>query len=343
MKRASQFLVAIFFTVTLLTLGCKHETQRSFYYWKTVFHLSETENNCLKELNISKLYIRFFDVDVEKASGQVIPVATIRFNDRIPENCEIVPVVYLVNKLLKKTSSKEIPELASKIVKQINNIASANHLVYNELQLDCDWTESTRQKYFELILAIKSNLGNGKIISATIRLHQIKYKEITGLPPVDRGMLMYYNMGKISAEASHNSVFNTTDAAKYIDQLKGYPLPLDVALPAFSWGIHIRNNKVIELLNNMDSSDFGNDSNFKKVDATSFYAIHSFFYHGFYFMENDVVKIEAVSPEQCNIAAQQLKSKLAKPTETVAIFHLDSLIFSRYENKDFEKVFNTYR
>jgi hypothetical protein len=149
-------------------------------------------------------------------------------------------------------------------------------------------------------------------------------------------------MGRISANVSPNSVFNINDAAKYINYLSDYPLPLDIALPAFSWSIHVRKGRVIELLNNMSSLDFENNTNFIRQDKYSFSVLNSFFYHGSYFMANDVVKAEEITPEECKIAAQQLKSKLSGFPGTIAIFHLDSFILSHYEKQDFEKVFNTY-
>jgi hypothetical protein len=336
-----QFIVNVL--ILLILSGCTHQPRRSFYYWKSVYQLSAHEKETLKELQVSKLYIRFFDVDVDGATGKTLPVATITFADSILPGIEVVPVVYVVNKTLKNTALTDIPALASNIMNRVNSVAARNHIYFNELQMDCDWTDGTREKYFDLLRNIKSGLSNEKVLSATIRLHQVKYKEMTGLPPVDRGMLMYYNMGKISAEASHNSVFNAADAAKYIDHLSDYPLPLDVALPAYSWGIHIRNNEVIDLISTINSTAFANHPGFKRLDVSTFVAIQSFFYHGFYFMENDRVKMEEVTPEQCIIAAQQLKSKLKKATGSVAIFHVDSLIFTQYEKEDFEKVFDVYR
>jgi hypothetical protein len=334
------------FTILLigfLFLGCNQKPHQSFYYWKSVYQLSSNEKAIVKQLDISKLYIRFFDVDVDESSGKPLPVATIAFNDSLLPAVEVVPVVFVVNKTLKKTALNDIPVLASHIVDQVTDIASRNHINFNELQLDCDWTDGTKEKYFHLLRSVKSGLSQNQLLSATIRLHQVKYKEIAGLPPVDRGMLMYYNMGKISAELSHNSVFNTADAAKYIDHLSGYPLPLDVALPAFSWGIHIRNNQVIDLISRINSSGYENHPGFKRLDVSTFVARQSFFYRGYYFMENDRVKIEEISPEQCLIAAQQLKSKLTKQVGSVAIYHLDSLILTHYEKEDFEKVFDIYR
>jgi hypothetical protein len=343
MKNRNILLTIIIIIIVLLFSSCKHKTYRSFYYWKSVYHLSKQEITCLEQLNISKLYIRFFDVGLEESSGKIIPLAKISFAEKISPRNSVVPVIYIVNRTLQKSKQPDIKDLAAKILSQVNILASENNIAFNELQMDCDWTESTRSNYFELLNELKKNLNSGgKILSATIRLHQVKYKQITGVPPVDRGMLMFYNMGKITAESSSNSVFNENDASKYIDLLSEYPLKLDIVLPAFSWGIHIRNGKVFELLNNLGSVDFSNNILFNRIDNSTYSATKSFFYRGYYFMHNDLVKIEEITPEQCKAAAQQLKSKLSKSAETVAIFHLDSIIISHYEIQDFEKVFTTF-
>ena len=80
------------------------------------------------------------------------------------------------------------------------------------------------------------------MLSATIRLHQVKYYKQAGIPPVDRGMLMFYNMGKLNALTAENSIYNSNDAAGYIETVDDYPLKLDLALPAFSWAVHFRNS-----------------------------------------------------------------------------------------------------
>jgi len=337
-------LISVFIGIVLFTYACKPEPERSFYYWKSVFHLSQPEREYLKDLYIRKLYIRFFDVDWDESSGMAIPLAKVRFAESIPPGIKIVPVVYITNKTLQKTRDEDISSLALKALNEVDKIASDNNFLWDELQVDCDWTKTTRGRYFKMLEVLKAGLRKRNIeISATIRLHQVKYKDITGIPPVDRGMLMYYNMGRINAGDSPNSVFNTADAAKYIDFLPDYPLPLDIALPAFSWGIHIRNGSVIGLLNNMNLSDFQDSSFFTNANTNSFTATGSFFFRGFYFMKNDVVKVEEITPEQCLLAAKQVNTVFPGSPGSVAIFHLDSLIISHYEKKDFEKAFNTYR
>jgi len=54
------------------------------------------------------------------------------------------------------------------------------------------------------------------------------------VPPVDKGLLMFYNMGKISPDLNaRNSIYNRADAEAYLESLPNYRLSLDVALPVF--------------------------------------------------------------------------------------------------------------
>lgn len=335
----------LFWIVAVVFLaGCRQAPERSFYYWKTTFTLSDIERKSLQNHRVSKLYLRFFDVDWDAARCQIVPLGRLYFRDTVPEGIQVVPTVYVVNKSLQKISDKDVPEMSKKILGLVNGIATTNRLTYREIQIDCDWTETTRKKYFMLLTQLRSELKkNHQTISATIRLHQVKYAGITGIPPVDRGMLMYYNMGKIEAGFSRNSVYNPEDAAKYIESLAGYKLPLDVAFPAFSWGIHVRNNKVIELLNNLGVEDFKNNDTFAPIDSVSFRVMYSMFYHGFYFKKDDIVKVEEISPALCKTAAKQISGKMAKKPAVVAIFHLDSTIISHYEKQDLEEVFTNFR
>ena len=65
---------------------------------------------------------------------------------------------------------------------------------WKEMQVDCDWTQGSRAAYFALLRALRDRLhAQGRRLSATIRLHQVKCSADTGVP-VDRGMLMAYNL-----------------------------------------------------------------------------------------------------------------------------------------------------
>ena len=63
-----------------------------------------------------------------------------------------------------------------------------------EIQIDCDWTASTQEAYFEFLHYLKEKAKDKQIqLSATIRLHQLSMTP----PPVDRGILMMYNTGDV--------------------------------------------------------------------------------------------------------------------------------------------------
>jgi hypothetical protein len=335
--------ISIILLLALLAACKKKVPERAYYYWKTKFTLTPADGQLLRSLHINKLYIRFFDVDWEESKGEAIPKGKINFASPTEKGLDIVPVVYITNKTFLHTKGKDIGVLAEKVFNQMNIIAGKNSIVYKEMQFDCDWTESTRASYFNFINEIKQLSGNCTLtLSATIRLHQVKYYKITGVPPVDRGMLMYYNMGKIDTSATNNSIFNTNDAGKYIDHIDSYPLPMDIVLPTFSWGILIRGGKVINLLSSLSLGDFKNNCNFIPVCNNQYKVRQSFFYKGFYLMENDLVKVEQTTPELCKLAAMQVAKKMKHPA-LVAFYHLDSLNYTNYEPKDFEEIFNYFR
>jgi hypothetical protein len=83
-------------------------------------------------------------------------------------------------------------------------------------------------------------------LTATIRLHQYAQPGKTGVPPADRGMLMPYNVGKIAEPGDVNSIFDEATAEPYFRGTKHYPLPLDIGLPAFAWGVQFRMVQLFE-------------------------------------------------------------------------------------------------
>lgn len=331
--------------VLLITLfGCKtrhsDNINRAFYYWKSEFALEANGRNYLKELGVNKLYLHFFDVGWNNETNRVIPEAKAMFEDKFPDALQCVPVIFVANKALEKTSADSINVLSQRIMKTVKLIASENGVNYKELQVDCDWTESTREKYFNLLSQLHSELSvSGVILSATIRLHQIKYAEKTGIPPVDRGMLMFYNMGKINGLSGYNSIYNKADAVRYTAYIKEYKLPLDVALPIFSWAVHLSNGpvEIIEKVNKIDDS-----TEFKPCGNNIFVSRNSFFWHGSYLVKGDTVKIERVTPSLCMDAANDLIPYLKDESRTVTLFAYDSAYIENNEKKDLEKIYSVF-
>ena len=319
------------------------ENKRAFYYWKTTFTLSAYEKQSLVNLGIQKLYVRMFDVDWAAEVNDIIPVAEIKFAQKPPAQMEIVPTIYITNRAMQNINQQNVELSSKKIIAQVEGICRKNSITCKEVQLDCDWTESTRDTYFALLNYIKEYLHKqDKQLSATIRLHQVKYSRRTGVPPVDRGMLMFYNMGKLESSPQRKSIYNKEDADLYTGSLKSYKLPLDVALPVFSLIIQTREQRIVDLINKSYLKEIMQDGRFSKLKDDTYCVKSSFFLHGTYFMKDDILHVEQLSGDELMDASVSAADHLGKSLRTITLFDLDSLNLGNFNEKDIQHAFHNF-
>src|SRR5690554_1701953 len=320
----------ILFSVVFV-LSCGNKTEPiplSFYYWKTNFKLADTEKEYLTDLEVKKLYIRYFDVGLKDSIA--IPIAPVTFSQEV-EKYEVVPVVYIKNEVfLHQTATDSLPQKVFNYIQQINKSANVS---VNEIQFDCDWSLKSKHNYFQFIEEFKKLHPN---LSATIRLHQIKYPEKTGIPKVDKGVLMYYNMGVISTD-DNNSIYERAIAWRYIKSLQNYSLPLDIALPIFSWGVHIRDNQVVNLIGGMRQKDVQNN-HFKKLNENQYQVTDDFVYHGRYLAKDDVIKIEEPSAKQLKEMVTDLRKNIKNKPKEIILYDLSEQNLTEYEKKTYQAV-----
>jgi hypothetical protein len=318
-------------------------SQRAFYYWRTTFRLSPAEQRALGELGVSRLYLRVFDVEwnaVESAPsmiGKVVPAS----DARVPAGIEVVPVVFLRDEVFRR-SARTTGTLARDVWAEVLRRAELFGVTPRELQLDCDWTDTTRDAFFAFLAALRAT---AKIpLGATIRLHQIKYRERTGVPPVERGMLMFYNMGKFSADPEARAIFDPASAARYLARVAEYPLALDVALPIWSWTVHLRDDRVEGLLQSTDPDELAAQPFLTRAAPDRYVAIRSAFLHGTMIREGDVLKIEVTGPAEALAAAEQIAPHLADdPRRTVSLFDLSERNLARHAAATLDQVFRAVR
>lgn len=269
------------FAALLFLLVCCTDKQpptyhrRAFYYWQTNVSNFPWSDSTYKALNVSKLYLRFFDVDWSEQYKAPVPVSPVDFyySYNSPDtSTEIVPVVFITNETFRHINEGQSRVLARNVHKKIMNklnglfesmagydytwweqnpynvksrkfdeqakrdsIYAANLQCIREIQFDCDWTKTTKAQYFAFLDEAKK-LFDQKLVSSTIRLYQYKYPAEAGVPPVKRGMLMCYNAGNIRSNKTTNSIFDKDEIMSYLDA-KEYPVPLDYALPVFDWAL----------------------------------------------------------------------------------------------------------
>lgn len=309
----------------------------AFYYWKTNFSLSSLEKETLQGNDVQKIYIRYFDIDLHPKTNEPFPLSPIHFS-ALPSVKTIVPVVYIKNKVMLKANF-DSKKLAQQTYDFVNLINSKNNLSCQEIQIDCDWTLQSKTNYLQFIEDFKRI--SDKKLSATIRLHQVKYFEKTKIPNVDSAVLMYYNMGKIAVN-SLNSIYDQSIASRYLKSLKKYPLALDFALPIYSWGIHISDGKVIGLRSKMTVSDLQLDSNFTLEESNSFRVNRSNYRKGTFYKKGDILKIEAVSGADLKEMARDLKENSAAMPKEIIFYDLDELNIKNYEKTIFKQVVSCF-
>jgi hypothetical protein len=337
-ERFSCFLYISISLATCLIVSCKKKenVNTAFYYWKGNFGLNTPQSDMLQQTAHNTLYLRFFDVSWNDQYHNAFPNAMVNFSQSTA-GLQISPVIFITNKTFEKIRPEAVDSLAMHCNVLVNHIAQEQKINYKNIQIDCDWTLSTREKYFAFLKSFKQI--NQHFLEATIRLHQVKYKESTGIPPVDKGILMFYNMGKVNASLSQpNSIYNGADAQKYIAYISHYPLQLDVALALFSWSVQIRDGKVIQIYGNIGDKELSNPINFKQT-GNVYCSKKSFFLKGIYIKENDNFKLEKNDLSMLKNAVKQLIPYLPpQKNRTIIFYELANLNLSEFNTQSLNQV-----
>ena len=203
-----------------------------------------------------------------------------------------------------------------------------------EVQLDCDWTQTTQDTYFSLCKEVGLLLKEkGITLSSTIRLHQLS----TPVPPVDRGVLMLYNTGNLQSASETNSIISINNVAKY---LKGkrieYGIPLDFAYPTYSWGLVYRNNYFQGIIHQFDFSN----TDLYESEGKGLYTVKQ--YHvveGESIYMDSRIRVER-SPYDVILGVKELVNKaFPDMPHSNIIYHLDSNNLSKYTTDEIKSIY----
>ena len=373
--------IFLFTTLFLFLFNCKNRETRivntAFHHWKSHLDLSDFEQSYCTSINANIVYLRLFDVDFNKENKFPEPLAELKFNVNNLINFNlIIPTVFITNRTLINTPDTQIDSLSTLIINKIRQITEGSNNALNSelntqlntqlnpklntqlnvsifknkinaLLIDCDWTELTKNKFFHLIKQLKTITD--KQIITTIRLHQIKYKEKTGIPPSDKGLLMAYNTGDLSDPKTINSILDINILKAYIADLKAYPLELDVALPIFSWGIVKRDGQAVQLIPNCNK-DFliknslnTEGSYFENKNNNTIEILKNGYFNGYYLYADDVIKIEEIPINELQKAANLLSQNINNKELTISFFSLDSINLKRYNSEDLKQLIQVFK
>jgi hypothetical protein len=242
--------------------------------------------------------------------------------------------------LWKNVDAAFCSELAEKIIRLVAAMHKDNFpkTTYQEFQIDCDWTPSTKALYFELLKALKTKAN--KRISCTLRLYPYKYPDKMGVPPVDRAMLMCYNLIGPLENLNKNSILDLAELKPYLNHTKAYPLPLDVALPIFSWLHLYQNERFAGLITPKDKSI----ENLLTKKSELWYEFNCDTVLGDYYLrKGDRAKYEKISAELVDEAIKILRKKLIfKDNYSIALFHLDDANLKQYNHETINNFFTAF-
>lgn len=325
-------------------LSCGHpdrKGKRGMYYWKTNVSLSAPEQETLQQLDCQRLFVRFFDVDLGPG-GRIVPVAPASFA-AITYPQEIVPVVFITPAALNQLNRFSAATLAQQISGLLEQKCRNITLQPKEIQIDCDWSSSNKELYFNLLHQLKrQSFFTGKCLSVTIRLHQVKYIVKSGIPPADRGLLMCYNMGKLKDIKEDNSILNVATAETYLDNLKHYPLPLDVALPIFHWSILFEREQFKGILRDIDLDQLQDKSLFLPQTKQTFLVAKDTFWNGFDLKQGQWIRYEESAVRDVQKLATFVADHIGTDSLTVLLYHCDPKNFKKYTPDELEKIFTCF-
>lgn len=284
---------------------------RAMYHWKNRLQTTQREDEFLDKHMVERLYVRFFDVTVaDNLDGmglQAVPSATAALSR--PKTCqveEIIPTVYITVEAMKL---KDGEGLAKLIWKRVKNMCEYYELgQVEEIQLDCDWTPSTREAYFKVCREM-SELCR---VSSTIRLHQLREEA----PQVSYGVLMLYNTNNLKDPKVRNSILSVEDVKPYLKRAS-YPLPLDFAYPVFDWYIWFHKGRFCEIVTDKHRAD-----SLRHV--------------------GEQVRHEAVEINELLEVKDMVEKQLPQPDGygNAVIYHLDERMLNKYLYNEIEDIFD---
>jgi hypothetical protein len=361
-------LTASVLFLAVLFATCNHkdrQVNRGIYHWRNTSYIDNELQVMMKQHSIKRLYIKLMDINWYEERGpspdRINHLEELGPNIFIYDSTtfDVVPVIFITNKTFVHIDSADIPLLAKRILRkcfsnydeidstyehQRFDWFSKNHKLHTrEIQFDCDWTEKTAKKYFYFLETVRKFLPGANIkISATIRLHQFKYPAKTGVPPVDRGMLMVYNITDVTKYTSVNSIFEYDKAKPYFTG-KEYPLPLDLALAAYSWGVVYRDKKFFTLENGMISEMLQEKEYFQLKEKNMYAVRKDTLLKNLFLRPGDEIKIEGIDEKKLMQAAQLARRALNDDSLTVTFFELSSPTLKNYRHETIEQIYNSFR
>lgn len=316
------------------------------FRWRNSSWLEGDDLHAIQNNGLQRVYLKLLDIDWNSAHG-AHPVSSM--NVPYPWNSyhsgsgywtqavELVPSIYITNNTFLKINDKEVDALAHNLLRKLRMECPDT---IHGVMLDCDWSAKTRLKFFRLTHIMNDSLDVP--LTVTIRLHQYAQPKKTGVPPADRGMLMPYNVGNITAPGNTNSIFDRATAEPYFKNSGPYPLPLDIGLPAFSWGVQFRKGAFVGILQEAQVSDAMNAGLLRGETWGTLQVVNENNSAMPELHLGDEIRVERMTPELIAQVAELARGAVNSDTLAVAYFETGAASFLRMTTDEVRSGFGRF-
>lgn len=365
MKVSKKVSILLLVAISIIgAIACKKklskEPEIAFYSWKMRSDENKYQNiTPFGQFEPHSFYVKIMDIDWDDnygysptASRELIDLSY-DYLDSFFKSVDLIPCIFITNKTLEKTPDTLIKDLCNKIYHKTNLLTSKdlrfiesnlnlNNSIDNfkEIQIDCDWTASTRDKYFKLLNELEKLFTN-KTITATLRLHQYNDQKLMGIPPVKEVYLMCYNTGNVKNWKEENSIFNYQKAKKYFKPDNEYPLKINFALPLFDWIVIFKNNEFYKIDNQFNNELLKDSQYVISLNTHEYRVVRDTVINNCFLRTGDKLKQEVVSDDDLIKAAELCK--LAINREKFKVVFFDQQHLRNYKYETIKKAFDMFR
>src|SRR5690606_9253424 len=155
------------------------------------------------------------------------------------------------------------------------------------------------------------------------------------------GLLMVYNMGNLRKFGTHNSILDPADTRRYLSDMASYPLPLDIALPVFRWGVLFEGNRFTGILYDLGKDDFPAGT-LRLIQGNLFEVAKKITIRGYSLDAGQVIRFEAPTYETLRDISHYIAPRRNQDSTVVSLFHLDSASLSNYTTEALRDIFECY-
>jgi hypothetical protein len=340
-------IILLFLVLAILFFAQKQEKivpVKAMYFWESKpYNLCFESEEFLIQNEVEKIYLKFFEVEKNEA---LVIFPSAKTNLKLPSklaSIAIIPTVYIRNEVFKNSSKQELNEFADNLLhlieKKYNDNFSNLSRSYQEIQMDCDWTISTQENYFYFLKKLKEH---SKItISATLRLYPYKFPDKMGVLPVDRAMLMCYNLLPPLDAGNKNSILDLEELSKYLVGAQTYPLPLDLALPIYSSALVYKNDQFAGI-HYLGKSDL--TTSLQEIKSPFYSSTKDTLLNELFMRVGDKVKLEKIDLTLLENALKIIQKNISfEEGTTISLFQLNSLGEHRFNHEEITSLYSTFQ